>query len=116
MTFQEKLFSFEAMERTLAHIASPNDCEKLRKYFDVTEEELTRLEAGDADRSKKLSEKEKTIKRMEFLLTVIKEKGHLYCNNIDTLIDAVSKFGDEIRTSSVIGPLEGYALHGSKSY
>ncbi|KAJ8023860.1 Netrin receptor UNC5B-b [Holothuria leucospilota] len=107
----EQLFSFEAMKRTFACLVSPEECEELRKYFGVTEEEIRRLGAGDED--KKLSDKEKTVRKMECLLTVIEEKGHMNPFNINILTDAVSTLGDEIRISDLMGPMEGYSLHCS---
>ncbi|KAJ8023918.1 hypothetical protein HOLleu_36492 [Holothuria leucospilota] len=108
----EQLFNFEAMKKTLAYIVSPDECEKLRKCFGVTEQEMGRLETGDENKSKKLSDKQKTVKRMEWLLTIIEEKGHLNPYNINTLTDAVSTLGDEICISNLKGPMEGYSLYG----
>ncbi|KAJ8025122.1 hypothetical protein HOLleu_35237 [Holothuria leucospilota] len=109
---QEQLFSFEAMKRTLAYLVSPEEFEELRKYFGVTEEIIQRrLEAGNEDKTKKLSDKQKTVRKMKCLLTVIEEKGHLNHYNVDELTDAVSTLGDEIRISDLNGPMEGYSLH-----
>ncbi|KAJ8023841.1 Serine/threonine-protein kinase MRCK alpha [Holothuria leucospilota] len=107
----EQLFSFEAMKRTFACLVSPQECEELRKYFGVTEEEMRRLGAGDEE--KKLSDKEKKVRKMECLLTVIEEKGHMNPFNVNILTDAVSTLGDEIRISDLKGPMEGYSLHSS---
>ncbi|KAJ8019383.1 hypothetical protein HOLleu_42063 [Holothuria leucospilota] len=101
------------MKRTLACIVSSKECEKLRKYFSVTEEEMRRLKADDED--KKLSDKQKTVRKMECLLTVIEEKGHLNPYNIDKLTGAVSKLGNKKRISDLKGPMEGYSVHNSKS-
>ncbi|KAJ8023723.1 Netrin receptor UNC5B-a [Holothuria leucospilota] len=106
---EEQLFSFEAMKRTLACLVSPEECEELRKYFGVTKEEMRRLEAGDE--VKKLSDKQRTVRKMERLLTAIEEKGHLNPYNIKKLRDAVSTLGDEIRISYLKGPMEEYFLH-----
>ncbi|KAJ8046564.1 hypothetical protein HOLleu_05269 [Holothuria leucospilota] len=97
------------MNRTLACLVSPEECEALRKYFGVTEEEMRRIEAGDED--EELSDKEKTVRKMECLLTVIEEKGHLNPYNVNKLTDAVSTLGDEICISDLKGPMEGYSLH-----
>ncbi|KAJ8019384.1 hypothetical protein HOLleu_42064 [Holothuria leucospilota] len=107
----EQLFTFEAMKRTLAFVVSSKECEKLRKYFSVTEQEMRRLEAADKD--KELSDKEKTVRKMECLLTVIEEKGQLNPHNIKILTVAVSKVGDKKRISDLKGPMDGYSLHSS---
>ncbi|KAJ8023861.1 Laminin-like protein epi-1 [Holothuria leucospilota] len=104
----EQLFSFEAMKRTFACLVSPKECEKLRKYFGVTEEEM-RLEGGDED--KELSDREKTVRKMESILTVIEEKGHLNPYNVYNLTEAVSKLGDKTCISDLKGPIEGYSLY-----
>ena len=105
------MFSFDAMKRTLAYIVSPDECEELRKYFGVTEEELSRKEAADQDKSKHLTWN-RTVKRMEYLLTVIGEKGRLDAYNINHLKDAVSAISHEKLVSKLQGPIEGYALYG----
>ncbi|KAJ8023847.1 Netrin receptor UNC5B-b [Holothuria leucospilota] len=97
------------MKRTLACLVSPKECEELRKYFGVTEEEMRKLEAGDED--KDLSDKEKTVRKMECLLTVIEERDHMNPYNVKKLTDAVSTLGDEICISDLEGPMEGYSLH-----
>ncbi|KAJ8023752.1 hypothetical protein HOLleu_36284 [Holothuria leucospilota] len=106
----EQLFTFEAMKRTLAYIVSSIKwCEELRKYFGVTGEEMRRLEAGDED--KDLSGKEKTVRKMEYLLIVIEEKGYLNPYNLDKLAGAVAILGDKKCISDLKGPMEGYSLH-----
>ncbi|KAJ8023733.1 Netrin receptor UNC5B-b [Holothuria leucospilota] len=102
------------MKRTLAYLVSPKECEKLRKHFGVTEEEIRRLEAGDED--KKLSDKLRTVRKMECLLTIIEEKGYLNPYNVDKLTGAVSKLGDKKRISDLKGPMEGYSLHSSNMH
>ncbi|KAJ8023737.1 UNC5C-like protein [Holothuria leucospilota] len=118
----EQLFSFEAMKRTLAYLVSPEECEELRKYFGVTEEEIQRRLESTPDETRRSftflramsasGKRKNTAKRMECLLTIIEEKGHLSPYNISTVVDAVSTFGDDTRISSLKGPMEGYSLHG----
>ncbi|KAJ8023777.1 hypothetical protein HOLleu_36315 [Holothuria leucospilota] len=109
----KQLFSFEAMKWTLAYIVSPDECEELQKFFGVTEEEIQRrLEAGDEDN--KLSYKQKTVRKMGCLLTVIEEKGHLNPYNVDILTDAVSTLGDKNHNPDLKGPMEGYSLYGNE--
>lgn len=114
--FQDRLFCFDAMKKTLALLVSPDDCENLRKYFGVTEVEMMGTQAGGADKSKKLSAKEETVQKMEFLLTIIEEKGYLDSYNFNILTEAVSSIGHELFISHLKGPMEGYAIHGSESH
>ncbi|KAJ8023730.1 hypothetical protein HOLleu_36252 [Holothuria leucospilota] len=125
INFKEQLFSFEAMKKTLACLVSPEECEELRKYFGVIEEEIQRRLESTPDETRRSftflramsssGKRKNTAKRMECLLTIIEEKGHLSPYNISTVVDAVSTLGDDTRISNLKGPMEGYSLHGKNT-
>ena len=104
------------MKKTLVYIATSDECERLYEWFGVNEEKMKNTEGNDANESNKMSEEENVVRRMEFLFCRIEETGHLNPHNINNLMDAVSNLGGDYGISNLKGPMEAYALYGSKCF